>query len=58
VQNRVANLLRQWQFLVTPPFTADGDASVPPVDIGEPELSDLACAQPEPSEQKKDRLVS
>ena len=57
MQERVADLLRQRQLLLASGFTAHGEQPLDPVNVGEPQPCDFACAQPEPSQQQKHGLV-
>jgi hypothetical protein len=57
VQDRVADILRQWQAVRPTRLALDRQVAGPPVDIVEVHVLNIASPQAEPGEQENDGLV-
>ena len=57
-EDRVTDLLGEWQQLLAPAFSVKTDVPLPPVDIVKTETRHLACPQTEPNEQQDDGTIT
>ncbi|MDA9512084.1 hypothetical protein XI04_03220 [Bradyrhizobium sp. CCBAU 11430] len=56
--DRIAYFLRQRKPRLPPGFAGDGKPPIPPIDIGELEVGDLARPQAKTGEQQDDRPIT
>jgi len=57
VHDSLADVVGQWQLLLTLPLAADEELTRPPVDIAELQPGHLPGAKPQADEQGQDRVV-